>query len=104
MEENKTELKRILSLNSLVFYGFAFMVPLTFFTTYAMVTTKTHGMVSVTYIITMICMAFTAYSYANMTKAFPVAGSVYTFVHRSLNPYLGFLSGWVVLLLRVSLE
>ena len=98
MEENKTELKRILSLNSLVFYGFAFMVPLTFFTTYAMVTTKTHGMVSITYIITMICMAFTAYSYANMTKAFPVAGSVYTFVHRSLNPYLGFLSGWVVLI------
>lgn len=98
MEENKTELKRVLSLNSLVFYGFAFMVPLTFFTTYAMVTTKTHGMVAITYIITTACMAFTAYSYANMTKAFPVAGSVYTFVHKSVNPYLGFLSGWVVLI------
>lgn len=98
MEETKTELKRILSLNSLVFYGFAFMVPLTFFTTYAMVTTETHGMVSITYLITMTCMAFTAYSYANMTKAFPVAGSVYTFVQKSLHPYLGFLSGWVVLI------
>ncbi len=93
-----TELKRVLSLNSLVFYGLAFMVPLTIFTTYGLVTNLTHGMTSLTYVVTTLCMAFTAFSYVHMTKAYPSAGSVYTFVHKSINPYLGFLSGWLVLI------
>lgn len=96
--ESAKDLKRILPLSSLVFYGLAFMVPLTIFTTYGLATNMTHGMVSITYVITTICMGFTAYSYVRMTKAYPVAGSVYTFVHKSINPYLGFLSGWVILI------
>lgn len=91
-------LNRTLSLTSLIFYGLAFMVPLTTFTTYGLATATTHGMVSLTYVITTVCMIFTAYSYVRMTKAFPVAGSVYTFVHRSINPHLGFLSGWLILI------
>lgn len=96
--ESAKELKRVLPLSSLIFYGLAFMVPLTIFTTYGLVTNMTHGMVALTYVVTTLCMSFTAFSYARMTKAFPVAGSVYTFVHRSMNPYLGFLSGWVILI------
>lgn len=91
-------LNRTLSLTSLIFYGLAFMVPLTIFTTYGLATTTTHGMVSLTYVVTTVCMAFTAFSYVRMTKAYPVAGSVYTFVHKSINPHLGFLSGWVILI------
>lgn len=94
----QTELKRVLSLSSLVFYGLAFMVPLTIFTTYGIATELTHGMVPVTYVVATACMAFTAFSYVRMTKVYPVAGSVYTFVHKSINPYLGFLSGWAILL------
>ena len=96
--QNTSELKRILPLSSLVFYGLAFMIPLTFCTTYGLVTNMTHGMVSLTYVISTICMSFTAFSYVRMTKAYPVAGSVYTFVHKSINPYLGFLAGWLVLI------
>ncbi len=96
--ESAKELKRILPLSSLVFYGLAFMVPLTIFTTYGLVTHMTHGMVALTYVVTTLCMSFTAFSYVRMTKAYPVAGSVYTFVHRSMNPYLGFLSGWIILI------
>jgi amino acid transporter len=33
-----------------------------------------------------------------MSKAFPVAGSVYTYVGRGLNQNLGFLAGWTILL------
>lgn len=91
-------LNRTLKLSSLIFYGLAFMVPLTTFTTYGLATETTHGMVSLTYVITTICMIFTAFSYVRMTKAFPVAGSVYTFVHKSINPHLGFLSGWLILI------
>lgn len=96
--ESADSLKRVLSLSSLVFYGFAFMVPLTIFTTYALVTNLTHGMVAITYLITTFAMSLTAFSYVKMTKAYPVAGSVYTYVHKSINPYLGFMSGWVVLI------
>lgn len=96
--ESAKELKRVLPLASLVFYGLAFMVPLTIFTTYGIVTNMTHGMVSLTYVVTTLCMSFTAFSYVRMTKAYPVAGSVYTYVQKSINPYLGFLSGWVILI------
>ncbi|MBR0597221.1 APC family permease [Sinanaerobacter chloroacetimidivorans] len=96
--ESAKELKRVLPLSSLVFYGLAFMVPLTIFTTYGIVTNMTHGMVAITYVITTLCMSFTAFSYVRMTKAYPVAGSVYTYVHKSINPYIGFLSGWVILI------
>lgn len=91
-------LNRILPLSSLVFYGLAFMVPLTIFTTYGLATETTHGMVALTYLLTTSCMAFTAFSYVRMTKAYPVAGSVYTFVHKSINPHLGFMSGWTILI------
>lgn len=96
--QKEQTLNRILPLSSLVFYGLAFMVPLTIFTTYGLATTLTHGMVALTYLITTVCMAFTAFSYVRMTKAYPVAGSVYTFVQKSINPHLGFLSGWVILI------
>ena len=102
MSDNSTQssggLKRVLTLPSLIFYGLAFMVPLTLFTTYGLATVTTHGMVSVTYILTTACMALTAFSYVRMTKAYPVAGSVYSYVTKSMNPHLGFLSGWLILL------
>ena len=55
-------------------------------------------MVALTYVVTTLCMAFIAFSYVRMVKAYPVAGSVYTYVSKSMNPYLGFLSGWVILI------
>ncbi len=100
MQDNKSEVKlnRILSLYSLVFYGLAFMVPLTLFTTYGLAASASHGMVSLAYIITTACMLLIALSYAIMTKVFSTSGSVYTFVLHSMNPTLGFLSGWAILL------
>jgi amino acid transporter len=40
----------------------------------------------------------TASSYAQMSKAFPMAGSVYTYAGRGIHPNVGFLAGWVILL------
>ena len=96
--EGKTELRRVLSLSSLVFYGLAFMIPLTIFTTYGIVTKTTHGMVALTYLLTTACMIFIAFSYVRMVRAYPVAGSVYTYVSKSISPYLGFLSGWTIII------
>jgi amino acid transporter len=46
----------------------------------------------------MVAMMFTANSYAQMSRAFPMAGSVYTYAGRGLSPWVGFLAGWAILL------
>jgi amino acid transporter len=46
----------------------------------------------------MVAMMFTALSYAQMSRAFPMAGSVYTYAGRGIAPPVGFLSGWMILL------
>jgi amino acid transporter len=43
-------------------------------------------------------MFFTALSYAAMSRAFPLAGSVYTYAQRGLHEIAGFFSGWLILL------
>jgi putrescine importer len=43
-------------------------------------------------------MLFTAYSYCQMIKAFPAAGSAYTYVRKSISSHLGFMVGWALLL------
>jgi amino acid transporter len=46
----------------------------------------------------LVGMFFTALSYAAMSHAFPLAGSVYTYAHRGLHQIAGFFSGWLILL------
>ena len=43
-------------------------------------------------------MLFTAFSYTRMVKEFPQAGSAYVYVNKSVQPHIGFLTGWVMLL------
>ena len=42
----------------------------------------------------MIAMLFTAISYGRMASVYPLAGSAFSYVGRSINPALGFLAGW----------
>jgi amino acid transporter len=55
-------------------------------------------MVALAYAIGMVAMMFTALSYAQMSQAFPMAGSVYTYAGRGIAAPVGFLSGWMILL------
>jgi len=91
-------LRRALGTPSLVLFGLVYMVPLTIFTTYGIVTELTGGRVSTAYAITLLAMAFTARSYARMAGAFPYAGSAYVYSQRSFGPGVGFLSGWALML------
>jgi amino acid transporter len=43
-------------------------------------------------------MLFTAASYGKMVKAFPVAGSAYTYTRKTMGGHIGFMSGWTLLL------
>ncbi|MDF2653713.1 MAG: puuP 2 [Bacillota bacterium] len=91
-------LKRVLTLRNLVFFGISYLAPTVIFNQYGVLTQTTQGMMALSCLITIVAVIFTAYSYAQMVKVYPVAGSAYTYVQRAVNPHLGFLTGWVVLL------
>ncbi len=90
--------RRVLGVPSLTLFGLVYMVPLTIFTTYGIVTQMTGGRVPVAYLITLVAMVFTARSYARMSVAYPYAGSAYVYAQRSFGPAVGFLSGWSLML------
>jgi amino acid transporter len=92
------QLRRVLGIPSLVLFGLVYMVPLTVFTTYGIVTQMTGGRLPVAYLITLVAMVFTARSYGHMARAFPFAGSAYTYTQRSFGPGIGFLTGWSLML------
>ncbi|WP_188042418.1 APC family permease [Microbacterium sp. ANT_H45B] len=90
--------RRVLKLRHLVAFGLAYLAPTVVFNYYGIATTATGGMMALAYLITMSAMFFTAYSYAQMVKAYPIAGSAYSYVQRSVNPWFGFGTGWIMLL------
>lgn len=96
--EHEGHLRRALGLPSLVMFGLVYIVPLTVFTTYGIVTQISGGRLPVAYVVTLVAMAFTAFSYARMVVAFPVAGSAYTYTQKTFGAPLGFLAGWSLLL------
>ncbi|WP_312108026.1 APC family permease [Brevibacillus reuszeri] len=98
--ENATAptLKRSLTLKYVVFFGLAFMAPQTFFSTYGVAVHSTNGMMPIAYAIALIVMLFTAYSYAQLVKAFPNAGAAYTFTQRTISPHVGFIVGWTIII------
>ncbi len=94
----KQELHRSLSFGDLLVYGLVFMVPIAPFGIFGGVFQGSGGMVALAYAIGMVAMMFTALSYAQMSQAFPMAGSVYTYAGRGIAAPVGFLSGWMILL------
>jgi amino acid transporter len=97
-DRREAHFRRVLGLPSLVLFGLAYMVPLTVWTTYGVVTTKTEGFLPAAYVVTTVAMLFTAYSYGRMVIVHPVAGSAYTYASRAFGRPLGFMVGWALLL------
>jgi amino acid transporter len=94
----KQELKRALSSKDLVVYGMIFMVPIAPYAVFGFVWNDAKGMVPLAYFVGLVGMFFTAMSYAAMSRAFPVAGSVYSYAQRGMSELAGFFSGWLILL------
>jgi amino acid transporter len=92
------ELKRSLRFGDLLVYGLIFMVPIAPFGIFGSVFQVSGGMVALAYAVGMVAMTLTANSYAEMSRAFPMAGSVYTYAGRGISPPVGFLAGWVIIL------
>lgn len=91
-------LTRTLRLPSLVLFGLAYMTPLIVLGIFGVVAETTGGASASAYLVALVAMLFTASSYGRMSAAYPVAGSAYTYVRRTIDPRVGFLVGWAVLL------
>lgn len=94
----RQELSRTVGTADLVFYGLIFMVPIAPFAIYGAVFQASGGMPVTAYLIGLVALLFTATSYAQMVKAFPLSGSVYNYTGRGIGAPVGFLSGWAILL------
>lgn len=97
IQTGEAALKRTLTLPLIIMFGLSYLAPTVVFNYYGLFTPSTHGMYTLALCITAVVMALTAYSYTQMVKAYPSAGSAYTYISKSVQPHLGFLSGWVML-------
>lgn len=91
-------LRRVLSLWDLILYGIVAVTPSAPVTVFGLALVMSKGHAVDTILVAMVAMVLTAFSYGRMAALYPAAGSAYTYVGRGLNPHLGFLAGWAMLL------
>ncbi len=98
MTNTNVRLDRVLTLWPVIIFGLAYMTPLIVLGTFGVLANITNGTVPTAFLITTAAMLFTAYSYGVMSKTYPVAGSAYTYVRKTIDPRAGFMVGWAILL------
>jgi len=87
-------LRRALGLWDLVLYGIIVIQPVAPMSVYGVLMVRGHGHAVTTILIAMVAMLFTAISYGRMARAYPSAGSAFTYVGQEIHPSLGFVTGW----------
>jgi putrescine importer len=87
-------LRRSLTLWDLVLYGIIVIQPVAPMSVFGVLSTRGRGHVVTTILIAMVAMLFTAISYGRMARAYPSAGSAFTYVGQEINPALGYVTGW----------
>jgi amino acid transporter len=91
-------LRRSLRLTDLIIMGIILVQPTAPMPLFGIVQKEAGGHVVTAVLIAMVAMLFTALSYGRMARAYPSAGSAYTYVRHEIHPALGFLTGWSMLL------
>jgi putrescine importer len=91
-------LQRSLKLWHLIVYGIIIIQPTAPMGIYGVVSNIARGHVVTTILIAMVAMLFTAISYGRMARVYPRAGSAFSYVSEELNPKLGYVVGWAMLM------
>ncbi|MGI5155225.1 APC family permease [Microbispora sp. CA-102843] len=91
-------LKRVLGVPGLTLFGLTYLAPVAVFTTYGAVTQVTEGHLPAAYVVALVVMLFTAFSYGRMARAYPTAGSAYTYTQQTFGGHIGFMTGWTLML------
>ena len=101
MLESQTDplrLMKVLTLWDLIFYGLVLIQPTAPIPLFGVAQKLSNGHTVTTILVAMLAMVVTAFSYGRMAAIYPSAGSAYTYVGRAINPHLGFMVGWAMLL------
>ena len=94
----KTELRRVLRLRDLLFYGIVMIQPTAPMPLFGVASQEARGHVVTTVLLAMVGMALTAVSYGKMARVYPSAGSSYTYIRSEFGRMAGFIAGWAILL------
>ena len=89
-----TRLRRALTLSDLILYGIIVIQPVAPMSVFGVISDRGKGHVVTTILIAMFAMLMTAISYGRMARAYPSAGSAFTYVGQEINPALGYITGW----------
>src|SRR5882724_8784499 len=87
-------LRRSLTLWDLILYGVIVIQPVAPMSVFGVLSERGHGHVVTMILIAMVGMLFTAISYGRMARVYPSAGSAFTYVGQEINPALGYVTGW----------
>lgn len=97
-QTNQLRLRKVLTLWDLIFYGLVLIQPTAPIPLFGVAQKLSNGHTVTTILVAMLAMVVTAFSYGRMAAIYPSAGSAYTYVGKAINPHLGFLVGWAMLL------
>ncbi len=87
-------LRRTLTLRDLILYGIIVIQPVAPMSVFGVLSNRGHGHVVTAILIAMVAMLFTGISYGRMARAYPSAGSAFTYVAQEVNPAWGYVTGW----------
>ena len=87
-------LRRTLTLWDLILYGVIVIQPVAPMSVFGVLSERGHGHVVTAILIAMVAMLFTGISYGRMARAYPSAGSAFTYVAQEIHPGVGYVTGW----------
>ena len=87
-------LRRTLTLSDLILYGIIVIQPVAPMSVFGVLSDRGKGHVVTAILIAMVAMLFTGISYGRMARAYPSAGSAFTYVAQEVNPAVGYITGW----------
>src|SRR5438093_5267273 len=87
-------LRRALGLWDLILYGMIVIQLTAPMPVYGVMSQRARGHAVTTVLIAMVAMLFTAIGYGRMARAYPSAGSAFTYVGSEIHPALGYVTGW----------
>ncbi|WP_069170920.1 APC family permease [Streptomyces griseus] len=95
---DEQRLRRTLGFRDLVVYGLLFIAPMAPVGVFGTLDARSGGAVALVYVVATVAMAFTAFSYAQMVRVAPLAGSVFAYARKGLGEGPGFIAGWMAML------
>src|SRR5256712_13946805 len=87
-------LRRALTLSDLILYGIIVIQPVAPMSVFGVLSERGKGHVVTAILIAMVAMLFTGISYGRMARAYPSAGSAFTYVAQEIHPAAGYVTGW----------